>query len=243
MPKIKIFVVEDDRLFANQLEMYLDELGYWMVGQADNAKDAVEMIAAVQPDLILMDIHLKDSKDGVEIATRIKDFNQAPIIFISSLSDLETFERVKSVLPIAFLNKPVSKQKLQRTIELIVNQIANLKIRPIGTTNNLPSHISIKNQQQIECIPLSDIIYVEVLDKQCKIEQTKSTLTVRTPLKDLIKNLPSTVFIQTHRSYLVSLHHVKNVNLADQTILMSNETHIPLSRSFREYVLDKLNII
>ncbi|MEM1124818.1 MAG: response regulator, partial [Bacteroidota bacterium] len=78
MAKIKIFVVEDDRLFANQLEMYLDELGYWLVGQASNAKDAVEMIAAVQPDLILMDINLKDSKDGIAIAERIKGFNQAP---------------------------------------------------------------------------------------------------------------------------------------------------------------------
>lgn len=243
MAKIKIFVVEDDRLFANQLEMYLDELGYWMVGQADNAKDAIEMIAAVQPDLILMDIHLKDSKDGVEIATRIKDFNQAPIIFISSLSDAETFERVKSVLPIAFLNKPVSKIKLQRTIELIVNQISNLKIRPFNPSINLPTHISIKNQQNIELISLSNIICVEVLDKQCKIQQTDGALTVRTPLKDLIKSLPSSLFIQTHRSFLVNLQHIKNVNLADQTILLSNQAHVPLSRSYREVVLDKLNIV
>ncbi|MEM1123376.1 MAG: response regulator transcription factor, partial [Bacteroidota bacterium] len=163
--------------------------------------------------------------------------------FISSLSDAETFERVKSVLPIAFLNKPVSKVKLQRTIELIVNQIANLKIRPLDHATNVPSHISIKNQQQIERIPLADIVYIEVLDKQCKIERIDSTLNVRTRLKDLLQNLPTILFIQTHRSYLVNLQHVKNVNLADQNILMSNQAIIPLSRSYREYVLDKLNVV
>ncbi|MEM6320825.1 MAG: response regulator [Bacteroidota bacterium] len=243
MSKIKVFVVEDDTLFANQLEMYLDELGYWLVGTADNAKDAVEMIAAVRPDLILMDIHLKERKDGVDIARRIKHFNQAPIIFISSLDDAATYERVKSVLPIAFLNKPVSKQKLKRTIELIVNQIRQLTIAPVNRSPDTPLHISIKNQQQIERLELKDLISVEVLDKRCQLNLVNRTIELRTPLKDLQKKLPPVLFLQTHRSFVVNLQHIKQVNLADHIIFLSNGSHVPLSRSYREAVIAQLNVV
>lgn len=243
MPKIKVFIVEDDPIFANQLEMYLDELGYWLVGQADNAKDAVEMIAAVRPDLILMDINLKGGKDGIDIAARIKEFNQSPIIFISSLTDETTYDRVKSVLPIAFLNKPVSKIKLQRTIELIVNQLSTLTFAQFSCPVDLPKHISVKTQHNIERIELAKLMSIEVVDKFCRLTMVDRELMVRTPLKDLMKNLPSQLFLQTHRSFLVNLQHITQVNLTDYVINLGNDALIPLSRSYREVVIEKLNVV
>jgi len=243
MPKTKVFIVEDDVIFSNQLEIYLEELGYWLVGKADNAKDAIEMIAAVRPDLILLDIHLKGNKDGVDIAAQIKAFNNAPIIFISSLTDDRTYQRVKAVRPIAFIDKPISKLKLKRTIELIVNQLDNLAILPFSCPTDTPKYISIKNKQSLEKIELAELISIEVLDKQCELQLVSKKIITRTPLKDLIKSLPAQLFIQTHRSFVVNLSFVKNVHLADQFIILTNDKNIPLSRSFKEAVLTKLNVV
>jgi DNA-binding LytR/AlgR family response regulator len=242
MQKIKIFIVEDEPLHANQLEMLIDELGYWLVGKADNAKDAIEMIAAVRPDMVLMDINLNDKKNGIDIAKRVKQLYEVPIVFITSMDDEHTYQKAKDASPIAYVHKPFSKRQLKRTIELIAKQLNNTPSSNFSCAATMPKHLSIKIDQHIKRIELAQLISIEVIDKQCKISTTETHFLVRIALKDLIHKLPASLFLQTHRSFIVNIDHIKDVNLADQTIVLSNELHIPLSRSYRAGVLARLNI-
>ena len=79
MPEVAVLIIEDEALYADQLEMQLEQLGYEHLGTVDNSAAALELLAAQQPQLILMDIHIRGDYDGVELAEIIDEQYQIPI--------------------------------------------------------------------------------------------------------------------------------------------------------------------
>lgn len=116
---MKILVAEDNPIFANSIEMIIEELGYELIGIADNATDFFELFETHEADLLLLDIQLKDEKDGIDIAADILENSKPiPIIFMTSFQNNDLFERAKVLNPIAFLIKPLDALLLQHIIEL-----------------------------------------------------------------------------------------------------------------------------
>ena len=105
MDNIKIYLVENDLSIAIDIEMMIAEIGYTFLGRAENAIDATRAIKANLPDLIIVDIGLNGTKDGIEFADSISSL-QIPIIFITAYRDQEKFKRAKVTTPSAYLIKP-----------------------------------------------------------------------------------------------------------------------------------------
>lgn len=82
--KLRVMIVEDEIVLADQLEYALGELGYDVVGIADTSKKALAMAEDTQPDLALIDIHLKDGPTGVALARRVADISDTRCVFVSS---------------------------------------------------------------------------------------------------------------------------------------------------------------
>ena len=99
MSRIKILAVEDDPIYSESLDLVVQELGYELVGIVDNAFDALQLLDATSPDLILMDIEIRDSMNGIELAARINSTRRIPIIYVTAFKDKETFEKAKLTLP------------------------------------------------------------------------------------------------------------------------------------------------
>lgn len=256
MSKIKILIVEDEPLYAGQLEMIITELGHIPIGKADNASLALKLVREKEPELVLMDINLNGEMDGIETATMIATDNYVPIIFITSMQDDATFERAKTTLPHAFITKPFSAKRLQRNIELIINRIpennSNLpaKARQAGNTNTpeeeiqltAPDTFFIKSKNTLEKIILPDVLWVEVTNRDCNIHTLNKTIVVRMPLAELMTKLKYETIIQVHRSYIINTAHITSVNLSENTIIIQ-EKKIPVSKTFKEQVLQHLRII
>lgn len=114
---MNIFIVEDDQLLLLMLNRMITKMGYSVVGTATNGYDAIEEINKITPDLILMDIILKDEIDGITVAETVKKHRNYPIIYITGNSDSFYKNRAEAVGYHDYLVKPTSFEKLATSIK------------------------------------------------------------------------------------------------------------------------------
>ncbi len=118
MHKARIFIVEDDDIIAKTTEWRIKKMGHEFCGRAMNGKDALEQIAKIKPEIVLMDISLSSQPDGITIAGEIKKKYDMAIVYLTSRTDEETLARARATHPNAYLVKPFDDKDLRVAIEL-----------------------------------------------------------------------------------------------------------------------------
>ncbi len=118
MSKQKILVVEDEEIVALEIRKKLENLGYEVISKASSGPEAIEKASKERPDLVLMDIQLKGSMDGIEAADRIWNSNKIPIIFLTAYTDKETIQRAKAAGSYGYILKPFEEKELYNAIEM-----------------------------------------------------------------------------------------------------------------------------
>ncbi|MCI4671064.1 MAG: response regulator [Bacteroidia bacterium] len=245
MAKISILIVEDEPLYADLLQIQVEEMGYEPSGIADNALDGMSLFHEKQPDLILMDINLADGGNGITLATKIQSIRPTPIIFITSLVDDDTFQKAAKTLPVAYLEKPVRVRKLQRTIELVVSRLG------LGNEDNnkdwgkdllIQDRFFVKVRNRLEKVEVKSIDYVEVENRYCSLFTDHRKYVVRMALQDLANKLPQHLFMQTHRSFMVNLEKVNSLDLGEG-LLYVGEKGVPLGKTYKDSVMKRLNYL
>lgn len=129
----KVFIVEDDLLLSMVEERLIKKLGYEVVGKADSGVDAVEQIAKLKPDVIVMDISLNGEIDGVDTMQKIREKSSVPVIYLSGSGDRYHYERAKKTGFTDFLTKPVTSADLK---EPLLSALHN------GTSKNASDDLS-----------------------------------------------------------------------------------------------------
>jgi len=113
-----ILIVEDEALIALDLKERLEEAGYTVPMITDNALDALIGVERHQPGLILMDIRLRGSEDGIEAADRIRYQFHVPVMFVTAFADRETLERAKITEPFGYIVKPFHSVDFRAQVEM-----------------------------------------------------------------------------------------------------------------------------
>ncbi len=113
----RILICEDETLLAKDLARTLKSLGYDIVGRVSSAEEALHTAEQVNPSLILMDIKLKGSSDGIEAAGRIRSRLDIPVVYLTGFAEKDVLERAKKTEPYGYLSKPVTVPELRNTIE------------------------------------------------------------------------------------------------------------------------------
>ncbi|OHD66997.1 MAG: hypothetical protein A2176_16110 [Spirochaetes bacterium RBG_13_51_14] len=122
MEKPRILIVEDESVIVMNLENNLAELGYEVCGYVSTGKKAVRKAAELEPDLILMDIVLKGTMDGIEAAKIIKDTLDIPIVYMTGNADVPTITRARETDPHGYLLKPINMLHLFSTIDTVLRR-------------------------------------------------------------------------------------------------------------------------
>ena len=112
-----VLVVEDDNMLCTIFEMFIKEIGYGHTATVPNGEEALEICRKEKPDIVLMDIHLDGSLNGIQTAKIMGEEMNIPVIYISGDYNTETVK--DAVLPntYGFLVKPIHKDILQLNIE------------------------------------------------------------------------------------------------------------------------------
>ncbi len=122
MSREKILIVEDDLLTAKIISKMLTNRGFVITDIVMKSNEVIESINKNTPDIILMDITLEGELDGIEIAHKIKDKYNIPIIYLTADSSEETIKRAKITGPFGYLIKPVNEKILVTTIEITLQK-------------------------------------------------------------------------------------------------------------------------
>src|ERR1700736_2531405 len=118
MARVQILVVEDEPIIAEDLQVTLKDLGYQVSGTASSAKEAIHSVSQNRPDLVLMDIRLQGTTDGIDAAQQIQTHFRTPVVYLTAHADSATLDRAKTTEPLGYLLKPFSAQELHATIEM-----------------------------------------------------------------------------------------------------------------------------
>ena len=116
--KAKILVVEDEAIVAADIAASLEEMGYDLASVAYTGEDAVRLVEAEKPDLVLMDIMLGSGINGIEAAEAMKKKGNVPVIFITAYSDEDILNKAKLTEPSSYIVKPISSRDLRISIEM-----------------------------------------------------------------------------------------------------------------------------
>lgn len=125
-----ILIVEDERIVARDIEKRLQRLGYRVSASVASGEEALRQIAVAPPDLILMDVQLKGSLDGIQTAEQIHASQGVPIVFLTAYADEDTLQRAKVTEPFGYIVKPFDERDLHAAIEIALRRrIAEAAIR------------------------------------------------------------------------------------------------------------------
>jgi signal transduction histidine kinase len=127
VPGTKILIVEDESIVALDLQNHLRLSGYTVSGVVSCGAEAIRQAEETQPDLVLMDIKLQGSMDGVEAAEEIRARLDIPVVYLTAYADDRMLERAKVTEPFGYLLKPFEGRELQVTIELALYKHATGK--------------------------------------------------------------------------------------------------------------------
>lgn len=116
--KKQILVVEDEGLIAMDLQRQLQRLGYDVPVVANSGEQAIQFARSTVFDLVLMDIHLQGTMDGIRAAEILRNEFQTPVVYTTAHSDPETLRRAKLTGPLGYLLKPIAIDNLRSTLEV-----------------------------------------------------------------------------------------------------------------------------
>lgn len=114
--KKKVIIIEDNLIPSLSLEAMLSERGFDVVDKMVSANGAIEKIKLHQPDLLILDIRLKDNTSGLDIANELRSFDDTPILFVSALTDKDSIEQMKKISRSLIVSKPYTEIDFERAI-------------------------------------------------------------------------------------------------------------------------------
>jgi PAS domain S-box-containing protein len=118
----RILIVEDEGIIAGHIASRLLKTGYSVAGIAESSDEAIATVREVSPDLILMDIRIKGSLDGIQTAAKVREDSDIPIIYLTAHTDQSTVDRAKMTEAFGFLTKPVHQTSLATSIEMAIHK-------------------------------------------------------------------------------------------------------------------------
>jgi DNA-binding LytR/AlgR family response regulator len=228
--KVKLLIVEDEVLVAEDLKDDLIKSGFEVVGTAISDDEALDIIEKKQPDLVLMDIQIKGKLDGIELAQEINELTAVPIIYISANTGSQFINRALETRPHAFLTKPYNLKDLVISIELAMHKY-NESV--LVEEQSFFDSIFVKSGSYYRKIKIEDILYIEADGSYCQVYTKSGKHILSFNLNHFQQEVKSSGLKRVHRSYVVNTEQVDGF---DKSSLLIGGKMIPVSQNRKEDV-------
>ena len=120
MAQRRALIVDDEVIFALNMEADMQELGFDVCDLAANGHQATTLAMSNQPDLVLMDVNLEGGREGIEVARWLHELCDVPIVFVTGCLDPDTLARINKQVPSArVLTKPVFRDRLADAVAAV----------------------------------------------------------------------------------------------------------------------------
>ena len=106
--RLRVLIVEDDRITARDLEETLKRRGFIIAGVAYSAAEVPAIVGSMQPEIALLNIDLDNASSGIALAKELSEQHDIPVIFITGYSEETLYEKAREAKPAGFIRKPFS---------------------------------------------------------------------------------------------------------------------------------------
>lgn len=120
----KTLIIEDILILSILYENYHNEKVFKTIGEIRDSKKIVDLVRKYRPDVLIMDIMLQGSIDGIQVAKRIRTFSDIPIIFISRNYSLKYYQKVEAICNAGLMDKPISETNISQAVDNILRNVA-----------------------------------------------------------------------------------------------------------------------
>jgi DNA-binding LytR/AlgR family response regulator len=232
---MRIGILEDEFLISDHLTSVIEDKGYEVCFVSDNVDDAKEQLKK-NVDFLLLDIKVNGKQSGIDFAEFVNQNYHIPFIFISSNTDEETIDKVKSAKPYGFLTKPFKNFDVDIAIDLALE-----KHSAIQQSNPIQQSVFfVKDKGAWIKLNYNDILYVEAADNYSTlffVNQPEMVITKN--LKYFESIFPESLFLRINRSIIVKISaidkmHVKYIYINDKAFVVSD--------NMKEELRQKINI-
>ncbi|HYF30985.1 MAG TPA: response regulator transcription factor [Chitinophagaceae bacterium] len=184
MSEIKILIVEDEPVIAQNISMYLNNNDFTVSGIAYDYEEAMSQLQHNPPDAVILDINLDSEQDGIDIASHINKKFRIPFLFLTSYSNKETLQRAKAVEPSGYIVKPFNERTLLASLEIAISNFSQRSNQQVPAL-----HLEKINKHLLS--PLTDrefavmeLIYAGKTNNQLAAELFVSLNTVKVHIKN-----------------------------------------------------------
>lgn len=218
----RILIVEDERILSQTICAMMEEMGHVVIKCVHTLAKAQEAIRMGGFDIAVLDINLKEGKEGIELGQMLHQL-EIPFFYLTSYSDMQTVQLAKDARPGAYVVKPFTERDLFVALEMTaMNLVLDMD----------PSIIVRKGNAYCK-VYTRDIRYMKVENVYVEMHTKDQVWLKRSTLRDLLLEIDDADFIQTHRSYAVNSKYVSTWN--GQNVLVG-DVEIPISRRMAEDV-------
>ena len=239
MSDIRVFVVEDELLHAENTKLSVEEAGFQLAGECDNADLALAAILKAKPDVVLMDISLPGKLNGITLTKALKAERDIPVIFTTTFNDEATIKEAAETGPVSYLIKPIQTDNLKAAVTLALATKPINEVQEEVTTSD--GAVFIKSGNRLQKIQIKDVLWIESAgDNYCKLVTSEHQLVSRHTLKAMLSELNSDSFVQSHRAFAVNKHQIESIHEKEQVILVQGGKEIPVGRTFKEELYKQL---
>ena len=231
---IKVLAIDDEPLALKQLAAYIRKMPYFsLVAECQSALEARQVMDSETVDAIFCDINMPDL-NGMEF---VRQLAVRPLIVFTTAYSEYAVEGYK-VDAVDYLLKPFGLNEFQRAAEKIRSRLAAAPSAGVGAGE--PSSIFVKTDYRMVRVTISDIRYVEGMSEYLKLHlesQPKPLITLLS-MKKMEEFLPQN-FMRIHRSYIVNLDKVTEVN--KNRVILGADTYLPIGDNYKEHVQQYLD--
>ena len=183
MEKHTIIIVEDDEITALNLKLSLQKHGYDIIAVCDNAVQAREKIDEFKPNVIIIDISLQESNDGIELAKTIRQHYTIPFIYLTSYSDDDIIAEAIKTEPYGYIVKPFDPSSLHATIQMAIFkfEMENKRYEEINASKideqNIEKLLYAKREAERPIVLFGDNYYIDISKDEIFYNNEKIKLT------------------------------------------------------------------
>jgi len=230
--KLSCIVIDDDEMSLKIVETLINKTEFLeLKGLYNSSLEGATVLSQEQVDIIFLDIEMPEMS-GLDL---LKTFDTYPqIILISSKESyaIEAFEHEVT----DYLLKPIDDYSRFLKSVLKAKKGIEKKSEKLIQTEN-PNNVFIKVDSLLINFNLKDILWVEAYGDYVKIHTSEKYYVVYSTMKAMCEKLPSNDFIRVHRSFIVRLDKIKNIDL---TNLQVDKKIIPISNSYKSILMDRV---
>jgi|PersoiStandDraft_1058852.scaffolds.fasta_scaffold19092_2 two-component system, LytTR family, response regulator len=246
MKQIRAFIVDDEPLAREWLRTLLsEEPGVALVGEARDGREAITALRETKPDLLFLDVQMPEL-DGFDVL-RALDPEALPVVIFVTAYDAHALKAFE-VHALDYLLKPFERERFRvamerarercvpRGGEAAARRLVEL-LESLGAKARGLERVAVKTDGVIKLVRLSDVDFIEAAGRYVTLHVGKEQHLVRETMNDLEAKLDPTVFARVHRSTIVNLDRVRELQTeshGEVTIVLADGRTLRWSRSYRE---------